>query len=650
MATITAEAKLYTGIRCWCVDKNISAALTSSFTLGNQNQPSPVLVEGVPTVYAGVKVEKLMKFIADIEVIGSVSLTNERYKTYGAGNNVITAGSPRVINNTRNWKMNAAVACKFPTYVRIDIEKLQLPEGTDCIVQLEEGWLLEGDYPGSFNSPSPRDDNFVQFRTPWYGVAFLNTSASVSNTVLRIKQLASSVSSAASITALPIFNPGRFAALFGGVFTTTPNASKTARTGANLYNSVGPIDVGGNPILATILKIKQLASAIASESNFASEFDIVQVVDSAVQVTANISADATKYKGLIDNFVISSTTNIVPVRTASGRSQNNVSTATIFARAGKLKAFNSTVASTTSLSATITHIQRSPRWLVGSSYGVSPGNYTIPISDVEFITATVSAGSTQLRRYTNGTLSQDAAGVLASDRRSIDVGAGSFWVVSDPNNDVVDWGAWGTSQNPPKYIEAPVVAVCKTAGDKFALYSTASARIKFYNTSGTELTVYDNIATNMSTPRFMQIQTNGSTLLAVATNGSGIRVMRYSGSSWSTNTFNTLTDADFICLSSDGLMMAVSNTDENKVYILTRISTLTGFSLVQTINQTYSNIYLDRDKQFLFLDNKSYLYTGGSFQYVRDVGYPAGAGAYTFGSTSNTTQIISNTGTGYYWQ
>jgi len=309
MAIQSASAKLYTGIRCWVVDKNISAALTSSFSLVNQNQPSPVLLGGVPTVYANVRVFRLKRAVADLVLTPSVTLTDSRLKTFGGGNVIndgyfvqlqrykiieITPGSDDIGTTDWNavagttgvtyaagdeitavnsgsitgtgkaalarWTARSSVVCKFPTYFRIDVEKLQLPEGTTCTVEFEEGWIKDGEYLESTRAVSPAVKNFFTFRTPWYGLSFMNSAFSLPNTVLRIKQLASSVSSTASFTALPIFNPGKLAALFGGVFLTVPNAVKTARTSANLFNSFGPLNVGGTPILATILKIKQLAS------------------------------------------------------------------------------------------------------------------------------------------------------------------------------------------------------------------------------------------------------------------------------------------------------------------------------------------------------------------------------------------------------
>lgn len=192
MAIITAQAKLYTGIRCWCVDKNISAALTSSFSVGNKDIDFPTDVpvldaNGRDTIYPNVYIWRLRRAVADLRALPGIALTDERYKTYGGGNNVITAGP--VVDNTNNWKVNAAVSCTFPTYIQIDVEKLGIPEGTDCILNFEEGWLLEDkgrklpsgnyEYPNAVqSSPSPEQLNYVQFRTPWYGVGKFTSSFS----------------------------------------------------------------------------------------------------------------------------------------------------------------------------------------------------------------------------------------------------------------------------------------------------------------------------------------------------------------------------------------------------------------------------------------------------------------------------------------
>jgi hypothetical protein len=279
MAIQSASAKLYTGIRCWVVDKNISAALTASFSLGNRNRPA----SGGDTVFANVLVFKLQRAIADLVMTPSVSLTNERYKTYGGGNNVITPGLPRVITNTNNWKVNASIVCKFPTYFRIDVDKLQLPQGTTCTVSFEEDWIRDGDYLETTRAPSAVVGNFFTFRTPWKGASFINSTFSLPNrTALRIKQLASSISSTASFTALAIFNPGKFAALFAGVSQIVPNAVKTAVSGATLQSAFSSIP--------TVTRIKQLASDISNGTFSVSlpEFDIV------IEYTASLASEFTK--------------------------------------------------------------------------------------------------------------------------------------------------------------------------------------------------------------------------------------------------------------------------------------------------------------------------------------------------------------------
>jgi surface protein len=313
MAIQSASAKLYTGIRCWSVDKNISAALTSSFSLGNRNRPA----SGGDTVFANVLAFKLRRAIADLVVTPSVTVTNERYKTYGGGNNVITPGSPRVIDNTNNWKVNASVVCKFPTYFRIDVDKLQLPQGTTCTVSFEEDWIRDGDYLETTRASSPAVGNFFTFRTPWKGASFINSAFTLPNrTALRIKQLAGAVNSSATVVVSGVFNPGKLAALVAGNLITVTNAVKRVSAGATLFNSVGPLDVGGTPVLALGLRIKQLASIFDTGlANLTSNAEKYKTPGSvAMPTTATISASVDRNIGPIIAIVSSSgtmTTNAV---------------------------------------------------------------------------------------------------------------------------------------------------------------------------------------------------------------------------------------------------------------------------------------------------------------------------------------------------
>jgi surface protein len=251
-----------------------------------------------------------------------VSLTNERLKTFGGGNNVITPGASRVIDNTNNWRVTASVVCKFPTYFRIDVDKLQLPQGTTCTVSFEEDWIRDGVYLESTKASSPAVGNFFTFRTPWQGASFINSAFTLPNrTGLRIKQLAGSVSSSASLVAYPIFNPGKLAALFGGVFFTLPTAVKTARGVSLMVSSFASNTLN--------LRIKQLASifdsGLATLTTDAEKYKTPGVV--SITSTATISAAGDRSIGVITAFVADAATmNTVAVKTARG---NSAITATV---------------------------------------------------------------------------------------------------------------------------------------------------------------------------------------------------------------------------------------------------------------------------------------------------------------------------------
>ena len=239
MATLIASAKLTNAFRIRVVDKNVSAAITTTATLA-------------------AVVRRTRRIVSDLESTSSLANTM-RYATKG-GKGV--------------FAVTSSLVCEFPTYIEIDIEALMLqglPEGTDCVLSFQEGWMLEDrgrQLPsGAFeyaantqNAPSPEFPSFVTFRTPKFFRSAFSSVFSIPNTVSRRRPFSSSVSSISTLSSFAILNPGKFAALFGGVFLTTPTARKTARTGATLYNSFGPEDGVGGSVLATILKIKQLAS------------------------------------------------------------------------------------------------------------------------------------------------------------------------------------------------------------------------------------------------------------------------------------------------------------------------------------------------------------------------------------------------------
>ena len=328
MPTVTFEAKLRQGVRALCVDKNISANLSAGFSVGNYNRP--IQANNLFVITPNILAQRIKKVTLDLVAVSSVSRTDQRYQTYGGGNNVITPGSPRVIDNTNNWKVVSSLVCKFPTYIEIDIEKLGLPEGTDCIVQFEEGFVLEDrgrqlasgayEYPLNVqNAPNPPNSNFVTFRTPWFGLSFMTSTFTRNIVPLRIRPLSSTLSSTASVVAYPIFNPGKLAALFGGVFLTSSNVSKIAVSASALQSTFSSNQ--------TILKIKQLLSDVNSEFNLSlPEFDIV--IDFAAglagEFTKTISSATSRIRYLF-NQSLTSTVELIS-NTANSRRRNTSST------------------------------------------------------------------------------------------------------------------------------------------------------------------------------------------------------------------------------------------------------------------------------------------------------------------------------------
>lgn len=418
MAIITAQAKLYTGIRCWCVDKNISAALSASFSLGNKDIDFPTDVpvldaNGRDTIYPNVYIWRLRRAVADLRCPRPQPvLTDERYKTYGGGNNVIVPGfgmsgftpapassytlspSNRVfeeiagiaspsnanysnpfyrapswkitytttgsttyelksrgqyisvgdtftINSTINalipisttitvtsviavpvvesggWTSTASVSLTFPTYIEIDIEKLGIPEGTDCVLNFEEGWLLEdrgrklpsGDweYPNAVQgSLSPEALNYVTFRTPYYGLSFIN-SANISLTrPLRIKQLSSTISSAMTATMKITYNPANSITIATNSASMVINPVKKAVgvsnqlavfTMPNTFRFRARLFEGSITSQASLVNTSENARVRFSQSNILSQSTLSSSPNRFVGYFANIQSEFTVAPG-----------------------------------------------------------------------------------------------------------------------------------------------------------------------------------------------------------------------------------------------------------------------------------------------------------------------------------------------------------------
>lgn len=224
MAIKTAEAHLYNGIHCLLVDVIGYGSVAINSTL---------ICDGWRMRYG----------TSDVESTTDIALTDERYATYGLGG---------------RWTSTSAVTCDFPTWVRFDMEAFWMPEGRDVIVQMEEGFVKEGDYAESNFNPLPRIENFFTYRTPWRGVSRNNVlSASLSNTPYRIRPLSANLTNTMGFVVRGNYSPTDGVQLISSSGFMTSSPVKTTDVLSPMYSAFGPTNVGGMPVLSTITRVRE---------------------------------------------------------------------------------------------------------------------------------------------------------------------------------------------------------------------------------------------------------------------------------------------------------------------------------------------------------------------------------------------------------
>ena len=232
MATLIASAKLTNAFRFRVVDKNVSAAINSTSTF-------------TATVF------RTRRIVTDLESSSTLANTM-RYSTKGGKG---------------EFAVSSSLVCEFPTYIEIDIESLMLqglPEGTDCVLNFQEGWMLEdrgrllpsGAYEYGSNTqdaPAPEFPSFVAFRTPkFFRSAFssLFTLPALGNFRLRFYTQVLALQNA--------FTPVMTARItrqgvtdLQSAFTAVIRAGEIVRllSQANLFVVAGPIGPGSMPYL-----------------------------------------------------------------------------------------------------------------------------------------------------------------------------------------------------------------------------------------------------------------------------------------------------------------------------------------------------------------------------------------------------------------
>ena len=301
---------------------------------------------------------------------------------------------------------------------------------------------------------------------------------------------------------------------------------------------------------------------------------------------------------------------------------------------------------TFSLTANVDNIQRVPRWRSSTSYTIASGSTNIVNSNDYY-----RLSGTQIRRYTNGSLaSSDATAVTVSDpEKQFDVGPGGFYVAAA---NVIDYGFMGSSQNAPINIATPNVAVCKLTGTYFGIYNTSAARIQIYDTNASFQSRYDTASVNISTPRNFAIRTgSGNNLDIVSCSSTGFRHMKYNGTTYVVTTISTSPAFDFrkMHFSDDGLTLFIEGFNATAAYFMTRDSITSSFTTITTITDPYiaagyGSFGFDlENKEFVFINNRSYQWNGSNYVYIRDAVY--NSSGLVFGGAGGATHITGTTAT-----
>jgi surface protein len=147
MALITAQATLYNAFKCRLVDKNISANLTATVTMGHSdpNNVGQFLDQVLPSVTRRV-----------------------RNQVFRSNSDLTAQGLFGVQNLSAAIVAESSLNLVIPTYVEINWDLLEIPEGKNVTIKLEQGFVIEdrNKFPFALGLPLTADDNLITFRTP----------------------------------------------------------------------------------------------------------------------------------------------------------------------------------------------------------------------------------------------------------------------------------------------------------------------------------------------------------------------------------------------------------------------------------------------------------------------------------------------------
>ena len=277
MATLSATAALYNAFKLKTVDKNAIAAITSTASLTCSTTRAPF-------VRAGIRSKATVSATPGFAIYGGVA----------KGETTLQAVS--------------TLRCKFPTYFKLDWDKLNLPEGTNVVLKVERDFVKEGVFPESINSALPKNNNLLTFRTPKKLVAYLTAAASLTHTTLKIKQLASAISGAMTFVSTVRANKVGVTSL-DSAFTTSIIANYKSVNNFAVMNAQAAVAA-----VTGFLKGTSSNSTIVSSATIASANSRIRFGVSAVNAASTTSVNGLKYTGIVANTTTSATMTTSAIR------------------------------------------------------------------------------------------------------------------------------------------------------------------------------------------------------------------------------------------------------------------------------------------------------------------------------------------------
>ena len=308
MALITAQAKLHNAFKCRVVDKNISAVLATAATIGHRDP------------------DNIGQFLSDVK---PSLIKRIRQQVFRTNCTMSVEGDFISLSGSAALAVSSRLTFTMPTHVEIRWDQLEIPEGRNVTIQLEQGFVVEdlNQFPFALGLPLTANNNLISFRTPKRLPPMpLSSTANSTATVLRIQSSNVSLVANSNISTLPIYNPGRLAALFGGNFITTTNPVITTALGLHVTAN-STLDIGNFRLL--------LGSSTFETSTFTMP-DIpdgrVRLSQINLQTASSMSINAIKTTEIVldsQNFAL---LNIQPVKTTSNNAEL-ISTASIVTNA-----------------------------------------------------------------------------------------------------------------------------------------------------------------------------------------------------------------------------------------------------------------------------------------------------------------------------